>query len=89
MFGVHHHRRRPLLQRSSLTPKKVWGRVASLILSSYLYVVMKEIINKLKEIEALLDEHFEAINMDVEHMQQRVQDMIDEFEEVGEFEYED
>ena len=50
---------------------------------------MKEIIKKLKEVEALLDEHLEAINMDVEYMQQRVQDMIDEFEEVGEFEYED
>ena len=50
---------------------------------------MKEIIKKLKEVEALLDEHLEAINMDFEHMQQRVQDMIDEFEEVGEFEYED
>jgi hypothetical protein len=50
---------------------------------------MKEIVNKLKEIEALLDEHFEAVNMDVEHMQQRVQDMIGEFEDAGEFQYED
>lgn len=50
---------------------------------------MKEIIKKLKEVEALLDEHLEAVNMDVEHMQQRVQDMIDEFEEIEEFEFDE
>ena len=50
--------------------------------------VVKEIIEKLNEINALLEENLEASNMDVEFMMQRVEDMIDEFEEIGEFEFE-
>ena len=50
---------------------------------------VKEIIEKLNEINALLEENLEASNMDVEFMMQRVEDMIDEFEEIEEFEFED
>jgi len=49
---------------------------------------VKEIIEKLNEINALLEENLEASNMDVEFMMQRVEDMIDEFEEIEEFEFE-
>ena len=80
MFGVHHHRRRPLLQRPSLTPKKVWGRVASLILSSYLYVVMKgnkeQVISLLKQTVEILNANFgnvEEFEVDVEHMAQQLE----------------
>jgi len=49
---------------------------------------VKEIIEKLNEINALLEENLEASNMDVEFMMQRVEDMIDEFEEIEEFKFE-
>ena len=49
---------------------------------------VKEIIEKLNEINALLEERLDASNMDVEFMMQRVEDMIDEFEEIEEFEFE-
>ena len=50
--------------------------------------VVKEIIEKLNEINALLEERLEASNMDVEFMMQRVEDMIDEFEEIEVIEFE-
>jgi predicted nuclease with TOPRIM domain len=50
--------------------------------------VVKEIIEKLNEINALLEERLDASNMDVEFMMQRVEDMIDEFEEIEEFQFE-
>ena len=50
---------------------------------------VKEIIEKLNEINALLEENLEASNMDVEFMMQRVEDMVDEFEEIEEFEFEE
>ena len=50
--------------------------------------VVKEIIEKLNEINALLEERLDASNMDVEFMMQRVEDMIDEFEEIEGFEFE-
>lgn len=49
---------------------------------------MEEIIKKLNEVNALLEENLEASNMDVEFMMQRVEDMIDEFSEIEEFEFE-
>jgi predicted nuclease with TOPRIM domain len=51
--------------------------------------VVKEIIEKLNEINALLEERLDASNMDVEFMMQRVEDMIDEFEEIEEFQFEE
>ena len=50
--------------------------------------VVKEIIVKLNEINALLEERLDASNMDVEFMMQRVEDMVEEFEEIEEFEFE-
>ena len=50
---------------------------------------VKEIIEKLNEINALLEENLEASNMDVEFMMQRVEDMIEEFEEIEEFQFEE
>jgi CHAD domain-containing protein len=50
---------------------------------------IKKIIKKLGEVRDLLDQNLEASNMDVEHMSQRVEDMIDEIEEAGEFEFEE
>jgi hypothetical protein len=46
------------------------------------------IVQKLKEVYSLLEQNLDASNMDVEHMLQRVEDMIDEFEETGEFKFE-
>jgi hypothetical protein len=50
---------------------------------------MKKIIKKLEEVKNLLELNLEASNMDVEHMLQRVEDMIEEFEEVGEFKFQE
>jgi len=50
---------------------------------------MKKIIKKLEEVKDLLELNLEASNMDVEHMLQRVEDMIDELEEAGQFEFEE
>jgi CHAD domain-containing protein len=50
---------------------------------------IKKIIKKLGEVRDLLDQNLEASNMDVEHMSQRVEDMIEEIEEAGEFEFEE
>ena len=49
---------------------------------------IKTIIEKLNEVKDLLEQSIEASNMDVEFMMQRVEDMIDEFEEIEEFEFE-
>ena len=49
---------------------------------------IKTIIEKLNEVKDLLEQSIEASNMDVEFMMQRVEDMIEEFEEVEEFEFE-
>jgi hypothetical protein len=43
---------------------------------------IKTIIEKLNEVKDLLEQSIEASNMDVEFMMQRVEDMIDEFEEI-------
>ena len=74
----------------SVLVKKVWGRVGSLLLFSYIKVMkdIKKIIKKLNEVNALLEGNMNASNMDVEFMCQRLEDMIQEFEEVGEFEFE-
>lgn len=50
---------------------------------------IKKIIKKLNEVNALLEGNMNASNMDVEFMCQRLEDMIQEFEEVGEFEFEE
>ncbi len=50
---------------------------------------MKKIIKKLEVVKNLLELNLEASNMDVEYMLQRVEDMIEEFEEVGEFKFEE
>ena len=50
---------------------------------------VKKIIKKLEGIRDLLEENLEASNMDVEFMMQRVEDMIDEFEEIEEFQFEE
>ena len=49
---------------------------------------IKTIIEKLNEVKDLLEQSIEASNMDVEFMMQRVEDMVDEFEEIEEFEFE-
>ena len=59
----------------------------------FVYLGMKEnnietIIEKLNEVKDLLEQSIEASNMDVEFMMQRVEDMIDEFEEIEGFEFE-
>ena len=59
----------------------------------FVYLGMKEnnietIIEKLNEVKDLLEQSIEASNMDVEFMMQRVEDMIDEFEEIEMFEFE-
>jgi hypothetical protein len=46
------------------------------------------IVQKLKEVCNLLEQNLDASNMDVEFMQQRVESMIEEFEETGEFKFE-
>ena len=43
------------------------------------------IVQKLKEVCSLLEQNLDASNMDVEFMQQKVESMIEEFEETGEF----
>ena len=60
----------------------------------FVYLGMKEnnietIIEKLNEVKDLLEQSIEASNMDVEFMMQRVEDMVDEFEEIEEFEFEE
>jgi CHAD domain-containing protein len=50
---------------------------------------IKKIIKKLGEVRDLLEQNLEASNMDVEHMFQRVEDMIEEIGEVGGFEFEE
>ena len=50
---------------------------------------MKKIIKKLEEVKDLLELNLEASNMDVEHMLQRVEDVIEELEEAGQFEFEE
>ena len=50
---------------------------------------IKTIIEKLNEVKDLLEQSIEASNMDVEFMMQRVEDMIDEFEEIEEFQFEE
>jgi hypothetical protein len=71
--------------------KKVWTGVGFINESSYIKVMkdMKKIIKKLEEVKNLLELNLEASNMDVEYMLQRVEDMIEEFEEVGEFKFEE
>jgi hypothetical protein len=71
--------------------KKVWTGVGFINKSSYIKVMkdMKKIIKKLEEVKNLLELNLEASNMDVEYMLQRVEDMIEEFEEVGEFKFEE
>ena len=46
------------------------------------------IVQKLKEVCNLLEQNLDASNMDVEFMQQKVESMIEEFEETGEFKFE-
>ena len=50
---------------------------------------IKTITEKLNEVKDLLEQSIEASNMDVEFMMQRVEDMIDEFEEIEEFQFEE
>jgi hypothetical protein len=50
---------------------------------------MKKIIKKLEEVKDLLELNLEASNMDVVDMLQRVDDMIEELEEAGQFEFEE
>jgi len=48
------------------------------------------IIEKLEQVRDLLEKNLFACNMDVEHMQQRVENMIDDFREMeGDFEFEE
>ena len=48
------------------------------------------IIEKLEQVRDLLEKNLDACNMDVEHMQQRVENMIDDFREMeGDFEFEE
>ena len=52
----------------------------------YLGMIMKDIktiVKNLEQVRDLLDQHLDSEGMDFEHMQQRVEDMIQEFEEVG------
>ena len=46
------------------------------------------IVQKLKEVCNLLEQNLDASNMDVEFMQQKVESMIEDFEETGEFKFE-
>ena len=46
---------------------------------------IKKIIKKLEDVRDLLDQHLNSEGMDFEHMQQRIEDMIEEFEEVESF----
>ena len=50
---------------------------------------IKAIIKKLEQVRDLLEKNLEASNMDVEHMQQRVEDMIEEFRDITDFEFEE
>lgn len=50
---------------------------------------IKTIIEKLNEVKNLLEQSIEASNMDVEFMMQRVEDMVDEFEGIAEFKFEE
>lgn len=50
---------------------------------------VKQIVEKLEEIKGLLEESMEASNMDVEFLCQEVESMIEEFNEVGEFRFEE
>ena len=50
---------------------------------------IKKIIKKLGEVRDLLEQNLGASNMDVEDMFQRVDDMIEEVEEAGDFEFEE
>ena len=50
---------------------------------------IKAIIKKLEQVRDLLEENLDASNMDVEHMQQRVEDMIEEFSDITDFEFEE
>jgi exonuclease VII small subunit len=50
---------------------------------------IKAIIKKLEQVRDLLEENLGASNMDVEHMQQRVEDMIEEFTDITDFEFEE
>jgi hypothetical protein len=47
------------------------------------------IIKKLEQVRDLLEKNLDACNMDVEHMQQRVEDMIEEFTDITDFEFEE
>ena len=49
---------------------------------------IKKIRKKLLQVSEILDNYLGATNMDVEHMQQRVEDMIDSMLEIDEFEIE-
>jgi predicted nuclease with TOPRIM domain len=68
---------------------KGWELEIKFVYLGYVMKVVKEIIEKLNEINALLEERLDASNMDVEFMMQRVEDMIDEFEEIEEFQFEE
>ena len=50
---------------------------------------IKKIIKKLNEINALLEENMNASNTDVVDMQQQIESMIEELEEIEDFEFED
>ena len=50
---------------------------------------IKAIIKKLEQVRDLLEENLGASNMDVEHMQQRVEDMIEEFTDITDFKFEE
>lgn len=50
---------------------------------------IKAIIKKLEQVRDLLEENLGASNMDVEHMQQRVEDMLEEFTDITDFEFEE
>jgi hypothetical protein len=50
---------------------------------------IKKIIKKLGEVRDLLEQNLGASNMDVEDIFQRVEDMIEEVEGAGEFEFEE
>lgn len=50
---------------------------------------IKKIVKKLNEINALLEENMDASNTDVVDMQQQIESMIEELEEIEDFEFED
>jgi hypothetical protein len=50
---------------------------------------IKKITKKLSQVSEILDEYMGATNIDVEHLQQQIEDIIDSISEIDEFEMEE